>query len=122
MALKHAADSLKADRDVVLAAVQQDSDALPYAADYLLEDPSFATEAKREFHLLKVTMLSGRSTVVAVLGLWNVKRVLDECRRRLGLADDGATMELWHTATALARGCQMTAQQRAGLAAAWRDL
>eukprot|EP00971_Amphidinium_carterae_P175307 3475159-Amphidinium_carterae.1 len=30
--------------------------ALQWAADCLLEDPSFATEAKRQFHLLKLTM------------------------------------------------------------------
>eukprot|EP00971_Amphidinium_carterae_P291620 5789139-Amphidinium_carterae.1 len=41
-------------------------------------------------------MLSGRNTVVAVSGGWNVRDVLADCRRRLGLADDGITMELWH--------------------------
>eukprot|EP00971_Amphidinium_carterae_P059520 1176912-Amphidinium_carterae.1 len=42
-------------------------------------------------------MLSGRSTVVAAsLGFWNVSHVLEVCRERLGLADDGRTMELWH--------------------------
>eukprot|EP00971_Amphidinium_carterae_P167342 3315854-Amphidinium_carterae.1 len=32
------------------------------------QDPTFAIEAKREHHLLKLTMLSGRSTVVAAEG------------------------------------------------------
>eukprot|EP00971_Amphidinium_carterae_P276810 5493474-Amphidinium_carterae.1 len=41
-------------------------------------------------------MLSGRSTVVASEGGWNVRHVLDDCRRRLGLASNGSTMELWH--------------------------
>eukprot|EP00971_Amphidinium_carterae_P292300 5802554-Amphidinium_carterae.1 len=41
-------------------------------------------------------MLSGRSTVVVVQPVWNVKSVLALCRWRLGLADEGATMELWH--------------------------
>eukprot|EP00971_Amphidinium_carterae_P060634 1200139-Amphidinium_carterae.1 len=42
-------------------------------------------------------MLSGRSTVVAAsLGDGNVRDVLEVCRERLGLADDGSTMELWH--------------------------
>eukprot|EP00971_Amphidinium_carterae_P006037 118967-Amphidinium_carterae.1 len=43
-------------------------------------------------------MLSGRSIVVAarVWGLWRVQNVLHECRKRLGLSDEGATMELWH--------------------------
>eukprot|EP00971_Amphidinium_carterae_P125135 2479425-Amphidinium_carterae.1 len=40
-------------------------------------------------------MLSGRSTVVAAAGYWSVKAVLPECRRRLGLEEDDARMELW---------------------------
>eukprot|EP00971_Amphidinium_carterae_P037856 744392-Amphidinium_carterae.1 len=96
-ALKYATEALRTDREIVLAAVQQDAAALLFAADAFLEDPSFATEAKRQFHLLKVTMLSGRSTVVAAW-LWNVPTVLQVCRRRLGLADDGTTMELWYGA------------------------
>eukprot|EP00971_Amphidinium_carterae_P219090 4349302-Amphidinium_carterae.1 len=43
-------------------------------------------------------MLSGRSTIVAALSPWNVEYVLAVCRSRLGLADDGTTMELWHGA------------------------
>eukprot|EP00971_Amphidinium_carterae_P320326 6367543-Amphidinium_carterae.1 len=95
-ALEHAADFFRADREVVLAAVQQDADALGLAADDLLEDPTFATEAKRGAHLLKLTMLSGRSTVVAAWDSWTVEHVLARCRKRLALSDDGATMELWH--------------------------
>eukprot|EP00971_Amphidinium_carterae_P209355 4152818-Amphidinium_carterae.1 len=41
-------------------------------------------------------MLSGRSTVVAAEGNANVGSVLAESRRRLGLEEDGARMELWH--------------------------
>eukprot|EP00971_Amphidinium_carterae_P325522 6455829-Amphidinium_carterae.1 len=41
-------------------------------------------------------MLSGRSTVVAAYDYDDVKYVLAECRRRLGLTDDGRTMEIWH--------------------------
>eukprot|EP00971_Amphidinium_carterae_P301780 5995646-Amphidinium_carterae.1 len=88
--------SFSDDREVIQAAVQEDARALLWAADEMLEDPSFATEAKKECHLLKLTMLSGRSTVVAVLPVWDIKIVLYECRRRLGLAEDGTTMELWH--------------------------
>eukprot|EP00971_Amphidinium_carterae_P105146 2082040-Amphidinium_carterae.1 len=39
--------------------------ALEFAADGLLEDRCFAMEAKSQHHLVKVTPLSGRSTVVA---------------------------------------------------------
>eukprot|EP00971_Amphidinium_carterae_P119006 2357570-Amphidinium_carterae.1 len=95
-ALSYATEALRADREVVQAAVQQEAAALRWVADEMLEDPSFAPEAKRKFHLLKVTLLSGRSTVVAAWDGWHVNNVYAQCRRRLGLADDGATMELWH--------------------------
>eukprot|EP00971_Amphidinium_carterae_P113409 2246887-Amphidinium_carterae.1 len=42
-------------------------------------------------------MLLGRSTVVAAWDFWNVENVLYECRKRLGLSDDGGAMELWHS-------------------------
>eukprot|EP00971_Amphidinium_carterae_P012211 240272-Amphidinium_carterae.1 len=128
MALQHATEALRADREVVLAAVAQNfkgsalrpdpavvlpavqndgvanshpaahiprQGALNYAADCLLEDPTFATEAKRQFHLLKLTMLSGTSTVVAVGSHWDVQSLLHKARERLA-ALDGTTMELWH--------------------------
>eukprot|EP00971_Amphidinium_carterae_P063860 1264086-Amphidinium_carterae.1 len=41
-------------------------------------------------------MLSGRSTVLAAWNNRRVEYVLAECSKRLGLADDGTTMELWH--------------------------
>eukprot|EP00971_Amphidinium_carterae_P180487 3579927-Amphidinium_carterae.1 len=41
-------------------------------------------------------MLSGRSTVVAAWIYQDVENVLAACRTRLGLADDGTTMELRH--------------------------
>eukprot|EP00971_Amphidinium_carterae_P173544 3440170-Amphidinium_carterae.1 len=41
-------------------------------------------------------MLSGRSTVVVAGGIGTAADVLRMCRRRLGLLDDGTTMELWH--------------------------
>eukprot|EP00971_Amphidinium_carterae_P166003 3290482-Amphidinium_carterae.1 len=83
---------------MVLAAMQRDVRALRLAADEMLEDPTFATEAKRQLYLLKLTMLSGRSTVVAASWSWSVEAVLDQCRNRLGLADEGTSMELWHSA------------------------
>eukprot|EP00971_Amphidinium_carterae_P095767 1895138-Amphidinium_carterae.1 len=70
--------------------------ALLWAADELLEDPTFATEAKGDLHLLKLTMLSGSSTVVAAYGDWSVESVLTWCRWRLGLPDDGTSLELLH--------------------------
>eukprot|EP00971_Amphidinium_carterae_P056220 1109398-Amphidinium_carterae.1 len=41
-------------------------------------------------------MLSGRSTVVVAGKNWGKNLVLFKCRRRLGLPEDGSTMELWH--------------------------
>eukprot|EP00971_Amphidinium_carterae_P227824 4518721-Amphidinium_carterae.1 len=60
----------------------------------MLEDATFATEVKRDFHVLKLTLLSGRSTVVAAHDYWYAMYVLIRCRERLGLAQDGSTMEL----------------------------
>eukprot|EP00971_Amphidinium_carterae_P134211 2659279-Amphidinium_carterae.1 len=101
-ALEYATEVVRGDREVVLAAVQRSPGALEHAADFLLEDASFATVAKRQFYLIKLTMLSGRSTVVALASLMaticdeDAKGVLAKGRRRLGLADHGATLELWH--------------------------
>eukprot|EP00971_Amphidinium_carterae_P096855 1917272-Amphidinium_carterae.1 len=52
-ALMYATEALKADREVVLTAVQQFPGSLGFAADGLLEDPTFATEAKTRGYLLK---------------------------------------------------------------------
>eukprot|EP00971_Amphidinium_carterae_P301185 5983769-Amphidinium_carterae.1 len=117
-ALEYATEALRADGEIVLTAVQKDgwalkyttqvqqnSNALLFTASCLLEDPTFATEAKEVFFLLRLTMLSGRSTVVAAgpayqhewyYENWHVDVVLAKCRTNLGLTDDGATMELWH--------------------------
>eukprot|EP00971_Amphidinium_carterae_P347500 6489554-Amphidinium_carterae.1 len=51
-------------------------------------------EAKRQSYLLKLTVLSGRRTVVAASGYLKVGDVLARCLRRLGLLVD-ATLELW---------------------------
>eukprot|EP00971_Amphidinium_carterae_P036336 714487-Amphidinium_carterae.1 len=54
-------------------------------------------EAKWQYYLLKLTMLSGRSTVVGAEDYWRADNVLAMCHRRLSL-DGGARMEaqLWH--------------------------
>eukprot|EP00971_Amphidinium_carterae_P158176 3135573-Amphidinium_carterae.1 len=41
-------------------------------------------------------MLSARSTVVAAYDFENAEDVLATCRKRLGLKDDDAILELWH--------------------------
>eukprot|EP00971_Amphidinium_carterae_P240872 4781837-Amphidinium_carterae.1 len=40
-------------------------------------------------------MLSGRSTMMAAEDDEDVELVLDKARERLGLPEDGATMEMW---------------------------
>jgi len=59
---------MKADRDVVLAAIAQHDEALLYAADSFLQDESFAVDARRNLLFLKITTLSGRSCVIALEG------------------------------------------------------
>eukprot|EP00971_Amphidinium_carterae_P122194 2419518-Amphidinium_carterae.1 len=52
-ALLKAAGDFKSDHEIVLAAVQQNPDALRWAADELLLDSTFAPEAKRDWFILK---------------------------------------------------------------------
>eukprot|EP00971_Amphidinium_carterae_P151447 3002773-Amphidinium_carterae.1 len=41
-------------------------------------------------------MLSGRSTVLAAWGGEDAEEVLDKAREKLGLPENGSTIELWH--------------------------
>eukprot|EP00971_Amphidinium_carterae_P107949 2137024-Amphidinium_carterae.1 len=61
-ALQYAAEDLKGDHAIVLAAVEKFWCALKYAADALLLDDEFASEAKRNGLILKIYMASGRYT------------------------------------------------------------
>eukprot|EP00971_Amphidinium_carterae_P074136 1465199-Amphidinium_carterae.1 len=63
-ALRYATEECQADHEIVLAAVQQDPDAIEWASDGLLLDSTFAPDAKSSWYILKVYVLSGRSTVV----------------------------------------------------------
>eukprot|EP00971_Amphidinium_carterae_P125340 2482908-Amphidinium_carterae.1 len=60
-ALRHAAEELKRDREIVLAAVEKDVSALEHTAEALLLDSTFFPEAMGEprCYLLKISMLSG---------------------------------------------------------------
>eukprot|EP00971_Amphidinium_carterae_P171672 3403459-Amphidinium_carterae.2 len=49
----------------------------------------------RMFYMLKFTMLSGRSTVVAACDYQDSENILAACCSRLGLAN-GTIMEFWH--------------------------
>eukprot|EP00971_Amphidinium_carterae_P281318 5585369-Amphidinium_carterae.1 len=92
-ALGYAAEECKADHEIVMAAVQQNWQALYFAAEECQEDreiamaavhrdhrailcigaglkldSTFAPEAKRRWCILKLSMLSGQSTVVVAYG------------------------------------------------------
>eukprot|EP00971_Amphidinium_carterae_P029826 586818-Amphidinium_carterae.3 len=94
-ALQYATEALRADREIVLAALEQSEGALQFAADDLLEDPTFATEENGWFHLLKITMaLSGRSTIVLAEGFFRGEEVLDTVKDKLNLGN--VACELLH--------------------------
>eukprot|EP00971_Amphidinium_carterae_P162301 3217409-Amphidinium_carterae.1 len=67
LSLEYAAAPCKSDREIVLAASTQNVKALQYACDALLEDTTFATEAKEKVCVIKVSMMSGRSCCLTVL-------------------------------------------------------
>eukprot|EP00971_Amphidinium_carterae_P143327 2839631-Amphidinium_carterae.1 len=90
-ALYHAAEACKADREIVLVAVQQNPDAIRHAVDELLLDSTFASEEKQSWYILKVSLLSGRSTVVmsSLFGRDSAAVVVSDCCRRLGMDRSG---------------------------------
>eukprot|EP00971_Amphidinium_carterae_P208905 4144539-Amphidinium_carterae.1 len=68
-ALELAAESCRGDRDIILAALERNpllckDHVLQCASDELLEDSSFAIEAKKRCHILKISMISGRQAIV----------------------------------------------------------
>eukprot|EP00971_Amphidinium_carterae_P243955 4844316-Amphidinium_carterae.1 len=98
-ALDYASEECKADHGIVLAAVQQCGMALGFAADELLLDSTFAPEAKQDWYILKVSMLSGRSTVVLQddnhgLSIF-IEDIVRRCCKRLGIERSG-TEKLVH--------------------------
>eukprot|EP00971_Amphidinium_carterae_P239137 4747430-Amphidinium_carterae.1 len=52
-ALQYAAEECKAEREKVLVAVQEDPHAIWYASEELLLDSTFAPEAKQCYYILK---------------------------------------------------------------------
>mmetsp|Transcript_47148 Transcript_47148/g.86535 ORF Transcript_47148/g.86535 Transcript_47148/m.86535 type:complete len:199 (-) Transcript_47148:58-654(-) len=102
-ALQHAAECCKSNREIVLRAVEQTPDALYHAADMFLEDNSFALEAKLAFFVLKVTMLSGRSTFVVSRGILDLEDILVRSCERLGVTRTGHEV-LFHGVDAVLPG------------------
>jgi len=94
-ALQFAAQECKADRAFVLAAAQHDPLAIHYASDELLLDHTFAPEAKQDWYILKVSMLSGRSTVVMGEGDDNADPIVRRCCSRLQIQKATAQVKNW---------------------------
>jgi len=69
--------------------MSREHDALQYAADELLLDSTFAAEIKRRWYILKISMLSGRSTTVMSRGDVDAEDVVEKYCRRLGIRRSG---------------------------------
>mmetsp|Transcript_55074 Transcript_55074/g.101956 ORF Transcript_55074/g.101956 Transcript_55074/m.101956 type:complete len:237 (-) Transcript_55074:20-730(-) len=103
-ALQHAAASLRGHPDIVMAAVARNFRALEYADDSLLQDQTFAVEARKRFYWFKVVALSGNSCFIAIEppdtsdydddydADYDDQRetLLDKCCRRLGIVRCGS--------------------------------
>merc|ERR1719424_1407765 len=77
MTLRHASAELKADREVVLAAVQQDGDALWYASAELQEDDAFLQDSNHMFADLDRLADRGQLKVLRTLAS------VQECGRQM---------------------------------------
>eukprot|EP00971_Amphidinium_carterae_P205706 4082216-Amphidinium_carterae.1 len=90
--LQFAAKTCTFDPEIVLTAVNQNAIAIEWASDDLLEDGSFAPDAKRSCFILKITLMSGRYAVIASLedNYESMEEVLASCRHKLGLVKQGS--------------------------------
>eukprot|EP00971_Amphidinium_carterae_P254482 5052185-Amphidinium_carterae.1 len=89
-ALEDAAESCRSDRGIVLAAVQNHIIGLLFASDALLEDTSFAADAKKEVYILRISLMSGRSTCVPAIQDEVTETVIDWACERLALPRSGS--------------------------------
>mmetsp|Transcript_10478 Transcript_10478/g.18927 ORF Transcript_10478/g.18927 Transcript_10478/m.18927 type:complete len:197 (+) Transcript_10478:21-611(+) len=103
-ALEWAADACRSDREIVLTAVKQTWHALNWTADELVEDRNFAIEVKKCGYLLKITMMSGRTTLITS-GFYEFARdVVQRCCFKLGVAYRG-NEQLYSGSTVVPAGC-----------------
>eukprot|EP00971_Amphidinium_carterae_P147616 2925763-Amphidinium_carterae.1 len=93
LALRAAAEEVQRDRDIVLAAVEDD----PHA----FLDGTFAPEVKEAVYILKIAMLSGRSTVLVSKGHDFLDSMVERCCRRLGMNVSGTETLLCGTEAVL---------------------
>eukprot|EP00971_Amphidinium_carterae_P259014 5140343-Amphidinium_carterae.1 len=94
-ALYFAAKECQADREIGMAAVEAEPLAVQFASDELLLDSTFAPEAKQHWYILKVSLLSGRSTVVLGEVCDSVEDIVGRCCGRLEM-DRRGTQKLVH--------------------------
>eukprot|EP00971_Amphidinium_carterae_P328029 6459705-Amphidinium_carterae.1 len=74
----------------MLAAVQHNYLVLQHAAEGLLLDSTFARKEKKRWYILKVSLLSGRSTAVISSGTCSAEDFIrDCCCSRLGITSSG---------------------------------
>jgi len=84
-ALRWATESCTSDPGFMAAALKEDARVIEFAADELLLDTGFALRSKKKYHLLKITMMSGRHTIVAALPSAQMSEVIQRCRTRLSV-------------------------------------
>mmetsp|Transcript_34400 Transcript_34400/g.77006 ORF Transcript_34400/g.77006 Transcript_34400/m.77006 type:complete len:333 (-) Transcript_34400:19-1017(-) len=91
LSLEWAAEPCRNDRQIVSTAVRTARNALIWAADGLLEDTTFARDAKKEYYILRISLLSGRYTVVPSCMALNetADQVIRTCFKRLNLPSRG---------------------------------
>eukprot|EP00971_Amphidinium_carterae_P238149 4727922-Amphidinium_carterae.1 len=88
---------LKCDREIVWAAVEKEARVLKFAADELLLDSTFAPEAKNGYYIVKISLLSGRSTCLVAAGYDNADSIVGACCRRLGRGRSGTEALIYGT-------------------------
>mmetsp|Transcript_73303 Transcript_73303/g.137002 ORF Transcript_73303/g.137002 Transcript_73303/m.137002 type:complete len:268 (-) Transcript_73303:13-816(-) len=99
-ALSFASEELRSDRDLVLAATARDPEALQVAGQVLLKDTSFAVAARQTVYFFKVSLLSGRSCIIAAdndeecsePGLSALSQLLVDSCARLGIERNGCEL------------------------------
>eukprot|EP00971_Amphidinium_carterae_P238808 4740701-Amphidinium_carterae.1 len=79
------------------AAVQRNPNAILIASDELLLDSTFAPEEKRDFYILKISMLSGRSLVVLAASWDSTESVVEKCCDRFGIRRRGTERLVYGT-------------------------
>eukprot|EP00971_Amphidinium_carterae_P040506 795030-Amphidinium_carterae.1 len=101
LALHFVAESFRSDREIVLTAIQKvrkglEALVLRLLPDELIEDSSFAIDAKESCHILKISMISGRQAIVLSerdhRRDLNTEEVLRRCCDKLGIRTTGSSM------------------------------